>query len=412
MRQLLWRIIFVFAWIGAQAYLFTTKFVHIMSTEYLATMRKVSGPTLAVSRASALMINFNSALILFCCCRITLTWLRGLTIVHKLGIPLDDAIGMHKLVGYSIVLFSMLHAVGHYINYVKFAHHSQSNVWLLLFLNNTGLSGHLLLVIILLMVGMSVFKKIRSKSYELFYYVHKLFYAYFVLISIHGAFCFIKTDDPINPCIAPQSWKWVIPGLTLYILEQIYSFFRAHRFTYASKVILHQSSVFEIQMRKPSFSFTPGQYVYLKVPASSFFQWHPFTITSAPEDQFISVHIRVVGDWTLCAAECFGIKQDLRTGKLVADVTAPKCMPRVFIDGPYGAPCQDFSKHEVVVCIGGGIGQTPFSSVLRSIWYNVVHPTEEVELKKIIYIGICRSVTVKEVREYHVLYSVGIRMVS
>ena len=27
-------------------------------------------------------------------------------------------------------------------------------------------------------------------------------------------------------------------------------------------------------------------------------EWHPFTITSAPGDPFVSVHIRVVGDWT------------------------------------------------------------------------------------------------------------------
>jgi predicted ferric reductase len=27
-------------------------------------------------------------------------------------------------------------------------------------------------------------------------------------------------------------------------------------------------------------------------------EWHPFTITSAPEQDFVSVHVRIVGDWT------------------------------------------------------------------------------------------------------------------
>ncbi len=34
------------------------------------------------------------------------------------------------------------------------------------------------------------------------------------------------------------------------------------------------------------------------MPSVASTEWHPFTITSAPGDPFISVHIRVVGDWT------------------------------------------------------------------------------------------------------------------
>lgn len=41
-----------------------------------------------------------------------------------------------------------------------------------------------------------------------------------------------------------------------------------------------------------------GQYVFLNCPAISQLEWHPFTMTSAPEEDFFSVHIRSVGDWT------------------------------------------------------------------------------------------------------------------
>ncbi len=27
-------------------------------------------------------------------------------------------------------------------------------------------------------------------------------------------------------------------------------------------------------------------------------EWHPYTLTSAPDDPFLSVHIQVCGDWT------------------------------------------------------------------------------------------------------------------
>jgi predicted ferric reductase len=46
------------------------------------------------------------------------------------------------------------------------------------------------------------------------------------------------------------------------------------------------------------FPSRPGQYTFVNVPSVAATEWHPFTITSAPGDQYISVHIRVVGDWT------------------------------------------------------------------------------------------------------------------
>lgn len=394
MRRRLWKVVIVLLWIALQACLFAHKYQAIMTSTQLKTVRGVLGHTLAISRASAIVINFNSSIILFCCCRVTLTWMRGFKLVSWIGLPIDDSISLHKLAGYSIGLFSLAHTVGHYFNFVKSARHSQQNVWLLLFLNNSGLSGHILLLIMVALLVTAGLQVVRSKKYEVFYYAHKLFYLYFALISVHGAFCFIKTDNAAKPCIPPQSWIWIAPGLAVYLAELLYRMLRSRRFTYVSKVILHQSSVFELQIRKPSFSFMPGQYILLNIPSVSRYQWHPFTVTSAPEDQFVSVHIRAVGNWTHGAAAAFGIRPDPRTLKFGALIETPLVMPKVFIDGPYGAPCQDFSRHEVVVCIGAGIGQTPFSSVLRSIWYNVVHPSEEVTLKKIIYIGVCRNVSV------------------
>lgn len=41
--------------------------------------------------------------------------------------------------------------------------------------------------------------------------------------------------------------------------------------------------------------------------------------------------------------------------------------PRVLIDGPYGAPTQDFDNFETVLLIGAGVGVTPFISVMREM---------------------------------------------
>lgn len=394
MRRLFWKIFVISAWILIQAYLFWSKFHEILEAPRLRTARGILGVTLALSRASALVINFNSAIIAVCYCRITLTWIRSTKFAQMLGLPLDDFSGLHRLSGYSIGMFSLLHSISHYINYHKYSKHTNLNIWPLLFIHGTGLSGHVLLLIMILIIATASFAIVRKKRYELFYYIHKLFYLYFIFLAIHGIFCFVKTDDPAKPCIKSQSWLWISPGFALYVIETIYCFYRSRRFAYVSKVVLHQTNVFEVQIRKPSFSFLPGQYLQLNIPSVSRFQWHPFTITSAPEDDFISVHIRVVGDWTRSTAECFGISVNKATGYLESAINPPAIMPKIRVDGPYGAPCQNFSDYEVVVCIGAGIGQTPFCSVMRSLWYNVVHPAEDVVIKKIIYVGICRSLSV------------------
>ncbi|NXT53336.1 NOX5 oxidase, partial [Pluvianellus socialis] len=51
--------------------------------------------------------------------------------------------------------------------------------------------------------------------------------------------------------------------------------------------------------RPPFFIYEPGDYVYLNVPAIATYEWHPFTISSAPEQQeTLWLHIRSLGQWT------------------------------------------------------------------------------------------------------------------
>ncbi|KAL2234525.1 UNVERIFIED_CONTAM: Respiratory burst oxidase protein C [Sesamum indicum] len=45
--------------------------------------------------------------------------------------------------------------------------------------------------------------------------------------------------------------------------------------------------------------------------------------------------------------------------------------PRVLIDGPYGAPTQDYKDYDVVLLVGLGIGATPMISVVKDIVNNI-----------------------------------------
>jgi len=107
--------------------------------------------------------------------------------------------------------------------------------------------------------------------------------------------------------------------------------------------------------------------------------YYQFTITSAPEDPYVSVHIRQVGDFTQALGDRLGVgpsvvaamtsaamkgsEKDSKNGITRGDFVeldptiSSITLPQVRIDGPYGAPAEDVFKNEVAVLIGAGIGK-------------------------------------------------------
>lgn len=81
---------------------------------------------------------------------------------------------------------------------------------------------------------------------------------------------------------------------------------RVRPFYYAQpQVVKHKDSipVMELQFRKVPTK--AGQYIFAHCPRVSRLEWHPFTLTSCPELDYISLHIRLCGDWT---SECSGVR--------------------------------------------------------------------------------------------------------
>jgi hypothetical protein len=72
------------------------------------------------------------------------------------------------------------------------------------------------------------------------------------------------------------------------------------------KASIYPGNVLAIHMTKPEgFRYKSGMYLFLQCSQISPFEWHPFSITSAPGDPFLSVHIRTLGDWTKELKEIF-----------------------------------------------------------------------------------------------------------
>merc|ERR1719191_1748548 len=52
----------------------------------------------------------------------------------------------------------------------------------------------------------------------------------------------------------------------------------------------------------PGFQYQAGMYILLNCGTVSKEEWHPFTLTSAPEDNYVSVHIRCPDELDWCSA--------------------------------------------------------------------------------------------------------------
>lgn len=94
---------------------------------------------------------------------------------------------------------------------------------------------------------------------------------------------------------------------------------------------------------------------------------------SAPEEDYLSVHIRVTGDFTRALAKVVGCNFSTKEGN--KDIPAAgmvvgtntgyfkvSTLPRVMVDGPFGSASEDFLNFEAVLLVGTGIGVTPFAS--------------------------------------------------
>ena len=110
-------------------------------------------------------------------------------------------------------------------------------------------------------------------------------------------------------------WKFWLVGGFIYLVERLMREIRGKHKTYISKVIEHPSNVVEIQIKKEHTNARAGQYIFLCCPEVSIWQYHPFTLTSAPEEDYISVHIRCVGNFTKALAKTLGCNFDKKGGE-------------------------------------------------------------------------------------------------
>ncbi|CAF4628797.1 unnamed protein product [Rotaria sp. Silwood1] len=433
----------LFIWVLLNILLFIVQFFNYHQSHSYFYLRVLIHDGISIARASALCLNFNCLLILLPVCRNLLSLIRYIlphciiqSRFRRFIIRLfDQHIEFHRCIGYAICFWSLIHVGAHIYNYERFInvhneHKSLISVLNLLYLQSSqsqinpfdkissntlsigamlsttaGITGIILCICLLVIISSST-RLIRRSYYEIFWFIHHFFILFFICLILHGQQGLIKSQTNIqehNPDICASlyrewgineqcriyphftsskstSWIWLCIPLSLYLLERFLRFIRSLQYVEIINIIRHESQVIEICFRKKfMIKPQPGQYIYLKCFSISKFEWHPFTITSATDENYISIHIRTIGNWTKELAKKFE--------------KYPENIPRLAIDGPYGSPADDVFNYDSVILIGAGIGVTPYASILKHIRSS---QTDHKRLRHVYFYWICNTTSCYE----------------
>eukprot|EP00057_Strongylocentrotus_purpuratus_P011839 XP_011666313.1 PREDICTED: dual oxidase 2 [Strongylocentrotus purpuratus] len=353
-------------------------------SEHVGT-RRITSWGLPITRGAAAALMFTYSTLLVTVCRNTITKLRETFLSHY--IPFDAYLSFHKLVAYTSLGWSVLHAIGHGVNFYHLSTQAAEDMYCILpdvwFRSHvfpkfhhwigttvTGVTA-MALVIVCTIIFVFASQYSRRRVFRLFWMTHQLYVVYFILMTLHGSARLIQPVSFYYFCLGP---------VILFTLDKIVSIGRRKVEIPVLQANILPSDVTNLVFKRPStFEYKSGQWVRIACMVLGGNEYHPFTLTSAPHEENLSLHIRAVGPWTMNLRSTYDSK-----------LVLGEPLPKIYLDGPYGEGHQDWYKFDVAILVGAGIGVTPFASILKDI-VNKSTGNSKFSCKKVYFVWVTRT---------------------
>ena len=190
----------------------------------------------------------------------------------------------------------------------------------------------------------------RKIPYHRWIATHRFMGAFFAVAGIHVSMVLYEGEE-IGFFSAPGMFLALMLSAGLaggFYKRFLYPRKEKRRFTLAEVNSLERATEVVLRPKDGMFSFEPGQFAFITIDADGFREAHPFTISSGAKEERLRFTVKVLGDYTR------RVREGLTVG---ADVA---------VEGPYGR-FSPLGGSEKQVWVAGGIGITPFLSVLRTM---------------------------------------------
>lgn len=177
-------------------------------------------------------------------------------------------------------------------------------------MRSAGLTGVLLYIICAIMAVFS-FRTVREKAYSYFWATHQLYVVVYAMSLLHGLQRLTSQ---------PMFWAFLVGPLVIFVVDkvrpkgdaslelgfdlllvsaQIISLRRGYVELDVLETEILPSEVIKVTFyRPPNFTYLSGQWARMCCPAIGSSEFHSLSLTSAPHESSLSMHIKARGPWT------------------------------------------------------------------------------------------------------------------
>jgi Ferric reductase NAD binding domain/FAD-binding domain/Ferric reductase like transmembrane component len=287
------------------------------------------------------------------------------------GIPFERMISFHYLCGVCVVTLTIFHI------YISYEHNDiGTSITLTSFLtqDRANILGSVATACIFALVALSFYSKFfRYYAFQLWLVSHiTLAMAVLVALYLHN----------VGIVVLIIAVWWLLDLMVRYVIMAMCQYRVPSNHVHLRQIAhdkddpashTHEPAV-EISLLKPvGFTYSPGQFLQVAVPSISIFEFHPVSISSAPHEEYVTMHFRDRGDWT---------------HKLV-QLTDTKTSTAIWMEGPYGSlsvDIHDTHRYQMVLLLCAGIGVTPIQSIGKSILYEYQHHNRPLKYMNMVWV--------------------------